>query len=424
MNDDFTAADPTDATPELPPSPVPPLDPPTVPAWPVSEAFGSAVPPRSAESTGPAPARLEERRGGTSRAVAVGALVGALVGGGVGTGATLLLKDDSTKTVVVTSSSAPGQASRGTATVHTPSLTSRSDIHDLIANVEPAVVSITVEVTQSTPFGSQTGEASGTGFIISSDGTIVTNNHVVESAKTVEVHFEDGTNATAKVLGTDKYNDLGVIKVDKQDLPTLKLGSSADVRVGDDVVAIGNALALEGGLSVTRGIISGLKRSIQTDSDVRLSGLLQTDTAINPGNSGGPLLNAAGEVIGINTAIASPSESQNVGFAISIDAAKRIIAQLKNGNASEPGYLGVRSTDTRDGSGALVGSVEPNSPAAKAGLQSGDVIVDIDGNSVTSASDVVGLVKAHRAGDVITFEVDRDGKAVTLTATLARQPAT
>lgn len=183
-------------------------------------------------------------------AALVGALVGAIVGGGVGTGATLLLKDDGNRQVTVTQGSTAVQQVRTGEPA--PALTKRSDIHALIAKVEPAVVSINVEVTQDTPFGSQEGKAAGTGFIISSDGVIVTNNHVVETARSVKVQFQDGSSVDAKVLGTDKYNDLGVIKVDKKDLPTLKLGNSSDMRVGDDVVAIGNALALEGGFSVTR----------------------------------------------------------------------------------------------------------------------------------------------------------------------------
>ncbi|MGB2756968.1 MAG: trypsin-like peptidase domain-containing protein [Acidimicrobiia bacterium] len=417
MNDDhFPPTEPVrvDATDAAPPT----TESPIATAWPVSTS--EPVQPEHSGNDSSAP--TAGRAPSSGRAALVGALVGAIVGGGVGTGATLLLKDDGNRQVTVTQGSTAVQQVRTGEPA--PALTKRSDIHALIAKVEPAVVSINVEVTQDTPFGSQQGKAAGTGFIISSDGVIVTNNHVVETARLVKVQFQDGSSVDAKVLGTDKYNDLGVIKVDKKDLPTLKLGNSSDMRVGDDVVAIGNALALEGGFSVTRGIISGLNRSIQTDADVRLSGLLQTDAAINPGNSGGPLLNAAGEVVGINTAIASPSESQNVGFAIAIDTAKRIISQLEKGTVSNPAYLGVRSSDTADDSGALIGAVEPNSPAEKAGLKAGDVVTEIEGNSVNGASDVVGLVRAHRPGDKIEFKVERDGKGITLHATLGDQPAT
>ena len=159
--------------------------------------------------------------------------------------------------------------------------------------------------------------------MISSDGVIVTNNHVVEDAGgQIEVAFTDGTSKSAKVLGRSVENDLAVLKVDATGLPVAKLGSSDKLQVGDEVIAIGNALALEGGLSVTRGIISAKDRTVPEESGATLYGVLQTDAAINPGNSGGPLVNSNGEVVGINTAIADPQEAQNVGFAISIDAAK------------------------------------------------------------------------------------------------------
>ena len=207
----------------------------------------------------------------------------------------------------------------------------------------PAVVAIVDDG------GPDSGGAAGTGFVISSDGVIVTNNHVVEGATKIQAQFSDGTTLTAKVLGRDSSSDLAVIKVDGVNLPTIELGDSDQVQVGDDVVAIGNALALEGGLSVTRGIISGLHREVSTNSGGSLADVIQTDAAINPGNSGGPLVDAQGRVIGINTAIADPGSAQNVGFAIPISNAKAIIDQLRRGK--QPAYLGVQHARHRPGQG-------------------------------------------------------------------------
>ena len=175
--------------------------------------------------------------------------------------------------------------------------------------------------------------------MISEDGVVVTNNHVVEGAGRIEARFSDGTSLVARVLGTDVASDLAVLHVDGAGLPTVELGDSDAVQVGDDVVAIGNALALEGGLSVTRGIVSGLHRTVPTSRNSALVDVIQTDAAINPGNSGGPLVDFRGRVIGINTAIADPTSAQNVGFAIPISQAKPIIDALRAGN--RPAYLGV-----------------------------------------------------------------------------------
>lgn len=410
---------------------------PVAPAWPLAASDVNAVPtaelptdnlrlnePTDEVQFAPAPhapPNAAPQRQGYGKAVFVAAVVSALVGGGVGAGSALLLSDDGDNRVTVTQEPAlSNRVSQRAA----PALGPRADIHELIAAVEPAVVAVNVRVSQSGPFGSESGEGAGTGFVISADGVIVTNNHVVENAEEVSVTFLDGEEREAEILGTDRFNDLAVIKVEGDDLPVLNLGQSADMRVGDDVVAIGNALGLDGGLSVTRGIVSGLDRTLQTDTDVRLTGLIQTDASINPGNSGGPLVNAGGEVIGINTAIASPDQTQNVGFAISIDAAKRIIEGLRDGEISEPGYLGVRTRATAAADGAVVATVEEGSPAEDAGLEPGDVIVEVDGTEVLSFADVVGLVKAKRPGDEIDIVVERDGDRLELTATLARQPAT
>ena len=163
------------------------------------------------------------------------------------------------------------------------------------------------------------------------DGIVVTNDHVVADARNINVTTSDGKKLSARVLGQDASHDLAVLKVDGTNLPAVELGNSDQVQVGDDVVAIGNALDLDGGLSATRGIVSGLHREIPTQTGGQLTGLIQTDAAINPGNSGGPLVDAQGRVVGINTAIANPSTAQNVGFVIPISQAKPIIDRLRGG---------------------------------------------------------------------------------------------
>ena len=212
------------------------------------------------------------------------------------------------------------------------------DIRSILSAARPAVVRIDVGNNGQV-------EATGTGFIVDSSGVIVTNNHVVDGFNTVTVHTAAGDEMQGKVIGADATLDLAVVKVDKTGLPTLQLGDSDTLQVGDAVVAIGNALGLsEGsGATVTTGIISGLDRVVQVSSSETLFNALQTDAAINPGNSGGPLLDMNGRVIGINTAIASPDTSNNVGFAISISSAKPVIDALRAGKKPTIAFLGVTS---------------------------------------------------------------------------------
>jgi putative serine protease PepD len=300
------------------------------------------------------------------------------------------------------------------------------DIASILQTAVPAVVAIVDDG------GPDAGGAAGTGFVISPDGVIVTNNHVVEGAGSIQAVFSDGTSRPATVLGRNAASDLAVLKVDAEGLPTLALGDSNDVQVGDDVVAIGNALALSGGLSVTRGIISGLHREVPTDAGSVLEDLLQTDAAINPGNSGGPLVDARGRVIGINTAIANPGTAQNVGFAIPISNALTIIDQLRNGR--QPAFLGVRSEDAAAAraagrqvgveAGAYITGVEPGTPAERAGLRSGDVVVRVDDRLVESAAQLGNVIRQRRPGDTVTVVVHRDGGEMSVRATLSEGPTT
>jgi serine protease Do len=281
--------------------------------------------------------------------------------------------------------------------------------------------------------GSGGGGGAGTGVVISRDGYIVTNNHVVDgSGGRVEVTFNDGTHQRATVVGTDPSADLAVVKVGTSNLTAAALGDSDKLVVGDEVVAIGNALALPGQPSVTRGIVSALNRSIDTEVGSTLDHMIQTDAAINPGNSGGPLVNSNGEVVGINTAIANPAEAQNVGFAIAINQAKPIIDELRQGRSVQPAYLGVvtqsvtpaiqRQLDLKVSSGAVVQRVESSSPADSAGIRQGDVIVKVGDKDVKSAQDVGNAVRSHRPGDKVTIVVNRDGANRSLDVTLGARP--
>jgi len=376
--------------------------------------------PVSAERTSDANRTTRSPR--VLRASIASAVVAALVGAGVASAVFVATDDNSTvRTTTVVQAATPVKRSSDRLAGNA------LDIAGVINKVEPAVVAV---VTDDGP-GSGNGGA-GTGFVITSDGYIVTNNHVVEGANHVEVTFTNGDQHSATVKGTDPSADLAVIKVNASNLPTVQLGDSDKVQVGDDVVAIGNALALEGGLSVTKGIVSGLHRDVPVENGL-LSGALQTDAAINPGNSGGPLVNAQGQVIGINTAIASPAQENavNVGFVIPISNAKPIIDDLMQGRT--PAFLGVATQTVTPNvarelrlsvqSGAVISQVTNGSPAADAGLRRDDVIVEIDGHAITGSSDVLTRIREHRPGDRVEIVVNRDGTRKTAEATLAKRPS-
>jgi len=362
--------------------------------------------------------RAGSRAGGRPglRTALLAGLIGGLVGAVVASGLFLAFDDDPVTTT----------AGRSSTPIVRPSdrVARTGDIASILRTAVPAVVAIVDDG------GPDSGGAAGTGFVISPDGVIVSNNHVVEGATNIQAVFADGTSLPAKVLGRNAASDLAVLKVEGTNLPTLALGNSNDVQVGDDVVAIGNALALSGGLSVTRGIISGLHREVPTNTGAVLEDLLQTDAAINPGNSGGPLVDAQGRVIAINTAIANPSTAQNVGFAIPISNAGAIIDQLRSGR--QPAFLGVRSENLDVAKaagrsvavdrGAFVTNVVSGSPADVAGLRTGDVVVRIDNKAVDSAAQLGSVVRQYRPGDKVTVVVNRDGTELSVEATLSEGP--
>jgi S1-C subfamily serine protease len=362
----------------------------------------------------------------------VGAVVGALVGGGTAAGVSLATRDDTngtTRTVVVGSGSS--KPVRNTSIIG-----KAQDVQAVLAKVNGAVVAIqTGAAVDSGLFSGGSGGSSGgegTGFVVSPDGVIVTNNHVVADANgRIEVEFADGTKQAAELLGRAPEYDLAVLKVDGRNLPTVKLGSSDAVQVGDEVVAVGNALALQGGLSVTEGIISGKGRVVpEEETGATLYDMLQTDAAINPGNSGGPLVNAAGEVVGINTALAGGS--QNVGFAISIDSAKSVITALRFGKSVRVAFLGVETSDVTPAiakslnlttkNGAVVRRVTSGAAADKAGVKANDVIVAIGGRKVSGPQDVGAEIRRYSPGDKVDVTVERGGRDVTLSVQLDVRP--
>jgi putative serine protease PepD len=257
--------------------------------------------------------------------------------------------------------------------------------------------------------------------VISADGEVLTNAHVVEGATDIRVTLLGQSQSRAATLvGADSFNDIALLRITgASGLATADLGSSAAVKVGDDVVAVGNALGLRGDPTVTRGIVSALNRSLDT-----LTGMIQTDAAINPGNSGGPLANSRGQVIGINTAVAGRG-GQNIGFAIPIDYARTVLERLRSGQAPQPvGYLGVSTSDPADNSrGAEIVDLVAGGPAAKGGVQIGDVVTDINGQEVIGSDELVGVLRQLAPGTKVTVTVERGGQSQKLTVTLGERPA-
>lgn len=300
-----------------------------------------------------------------------------------------------------------------------------------IAKAAAAIAPSVVTITNTTEDGGDTG----TGIIVSSDGEIITNNHVVEGSTDLKVRLAGATDAVkATILSTDPGNDLALIKlVNASGLTAATFADPASIAVGDTVVAVGYALALDGGPSVTSGIVSALNRTL-TDSDGALDGLVQTDAAISSGNSGGPLINLNGQVIGVNTAVyngGGQTSANNIGFAIGVAEVQRVVKILradasgnKSNSARTQGYLGIALGDRTDGgSGAVITEVQADSPADKAGLKVNDIVIAINGTTVTGQGSLIAVIRDASPGDKVTLTIDRDGVKKTLNATLVARPA-
>ena len=307
-----------------------------------------------------------------------------------------------------------------------------SETAEVVERVKPAIVN--VRTTANDPSLGES-RAEGSGVVIDRDGIILTNAHVVRQAVEVQVVFNDGHEPMeGQVLGAVPERDIAVVQVDADDLTEVEVGRSSALRLGDEVLALGFPLGLEGGPSVTKGIVSALNRSISVESDLRLEGLLQTDAAINPGNSGGALVDSAGRLVGINTAAAPAASAENIGFAIAIDEALPVIEEIINQPREEQGFLGVSTVALEPAAalqlgldselrGALVVGVFPSSPAEAAGVEEGDVIVRVGDREVETNGDLTEAITALAPGDEIEITlVGPDGDR-TVTAELAmRQP--
>jgi serine protease Do len=268
----------------------------------------------------------------------------------------------------------------------------------------------------------------GSGFIVSPDGLILTNAHVVANASEVTVKLSDRREFKARVIGTDRQTDVAALKIDATNLPAVTLGSAQNVRVGEWVVAIGSPFGL--GYTVTTGVVSAKGRGGMGVNAVE--DYLQTDASINPGNSGGPLVNSAGEVVGINTAIADPGEAQNVGFAMSIDSVKQIIEDLRAGKEVKTAFLGVVTQEVTPAlaqeenlstdSGALVRRINSGTAADDAGIKTGDVITAVNDTPVGSPDELAAAVRKSKPGDRVTVHIERDGDQQTVEVTLGTRP--
>lgn len=295
----------------------------------------------------------------------------------------------------------------------------------VIAQVANAMSDSVVTISSSIDDGMSTGEATGTGVVLTSDGEILTNAHVVADATEVHVRFAGETEPRlAKVLASDPGNDLALLKIEATDLKPATFAQPGTIRIGDGVIAIGYALDLDGGPTVTSGIVSALKRTIITESGA-LNGLIQTDAAISSGNSGGPLVNFRGEVVGINTAVArsdANSAANNVGFSIAVDELVPVLEQLRsqaNGQAREEGFLGVGLAERTDGGqGAIITSVQPNSPASLAGIRENDIVLSVDGEPIDGQAGLVAAIRDASPGQTVEIELFRDGKRVSVKAKL------
>jgi serine protease Do len=365
------------------------------------------------------------------KAAAVGGLIGALFTSAALGGVLVATRAKSTKTVAAPAAQAVDTAMakdspKASTAFAGPTLT----VADVLKRVEPAVVALSTQqqINAGSFFDVGPSQGAGTGVVLTKDGYILTNAHVIEGASTIKVTFSDRKVRTAAVIGRDREKDIALVKVDGvTNLATAALGSSKSMAVGDQVVAIGNALALPGGPTITTGIVSALDRTIEADNG-SLEGLIQTDAAINPGNSGGPLVNARGEVIGINTAILR--NTNNIGFSIAIDRIRPIVDKLRKGEKDNGPrtFLGVK-TQTMDetirqqyslsvSKGALVVEVTVGSPADNIGLRPGDIITRFAGQAIEKSEKLGELVRGNKAGSEVPMEWVREGKSQSATVTL------
>lgn len=322
----------------------------------------------------------------------------------------------------------PGAAGGPAATL--TSLRGLPSIADVVDRVKPWVASITVQSIVQGLFVNFEDEGAGSGVVVRSDGYILTNNHVIAGANEIKVHLPDGNTYDARVVGMDRVTDLAVIKVDAENLPVATFTDSDDLRVGDWVITIGNALALKGGPTVTLGIVSALRRTITTDRG-SFYNLIQTDAAINSGNSGGPLVSLDGEVVGINQAILR--EARGMGFAVTTNAMRPVVDSLiKHGRVVRPliGFSGndvtaalANELNLSVSDGVIVTALSPFGPADKADIRVGDIITSIDGIPTPDVARWLSILWSYTVGDEIQVEYLHNNEPASTTITLTERPS-
>jgi S1-C subfamily serine protease len=369
-----------------------------------------------------------------------------LLGGGVAFAVGSVMWDDEggTTTVVEAADSATEPPSFAGSTGEQDG----GSIAEVYRRVSPGVIQVTSNVVTESVFGPQRQQGLGSGFVVDKDGHIVTNYHVIQGASEVFVNFSQDDQLKAKVVGADPATDIALLKIDghRRGLAPISLGDSDKVKVGDEVVAIGNPFGLE--RSVTSGIVSALQREIVSPNNFPIDQVIQTDAAINRGNSGGPLLNAEGEVIGVNTQIATAGSEGNVGigFAVPVNTVRDVVMELMRTGRVEHPYLGISMQDVTDDiaglidlppEGVLVARVVPDSPADDAGIRGGDTSVVIEGQSyivggdvithadglpVSSSDDVRRALSAKKPGQTLPLQIRRDDQTLSVTVTLGQAP--
>jgi len=393
-------------------------------SWQAAPAWSSARPV--------APDRAAPRRGLGAAPIVAMAVVAGIVSGALSAVAVTNLVGGTQSEPGGVATETPGDADP----VSEVRIEESNAVIEAVEEVAPAVVLI--QTTSGGVFGGAAG--TGSGVIYQSDGWILTNRHVVEDAESMIVELNDGRTFDATLYGIDTLTDLAIIKVDATDLPVAPIGSSRDLEPGQLAIAIGNPLGYKH--TVTTGIVSGLGRQITASSGTQesadtLRNLIQTDAAINPGNSGGPLVNSAGQVIGINTAVST--EAQGLGFAIPVDVAKPIMEQALAGEPIVRPWIGVYYTpispaiaeaeDLDSDYGALIGTgggqsaIIPGSPAEAAGLRDGDIIVGLNGEALNEESDLATLILPYEPGETVTLRILRDNSTTNVEVTLGELPA-
>ncbi|MFA4953708.1 MAG: trypsin-like peptidase domain-containing protein [Patescibacteria group bacterium] len=389
---------------------VTPETPPTVPA------YSTPFPPPQPAARPSNPGRVLLVWG-----LIIGLLLGSVLGGILGN--YVVMSNPGTFPWARTVSTAyPGTTGSGTTIV----TTEEQAVENAVKVASPAVVQINITSVSQNPFGFSSGQQDGlgSGFIITSDGYVLTNNHVVENATKITVMLKDGREFRGQVVGTDATSDVAVVKISGTNLPTVQLGDSSMLTVGQKVIAIGNPYGLS--QTVTTGVISALERNVQVSQTETLVGVVQTDAAINPGNSGGPLVDLSGRVVGINTMIYQ--NAQGLGFSVSVNTARKVYdAIIKDGKVTWPA-LGIQgatlTTSIADqyilkvSQGVYIVQITSGSGAQAAGLKAGDVITAIDDKPMTTIDGVLGYIRSRNVGDTVQVVADRKGTTKTFTVTL------